>query len=572
MQEDHKMIKELARNEGSYNPEKMLKDVVLALDQSAILAITDRNGKIFYVNRLFTTISQYSVEELIGSTHSIVNSGHHPPEFFSEMWATIGRGKTWHGEICNRAKDGSYYWVDTTIVPFLNKQGKPYQYISIRYDITNRKESERMIRDLAYNDQLTSLPNRLSFRGKLHGEVEKAFVKSENLALVYLNIDRLRFVNDTLGHEAGDFILSVVARRLKEFFKDINLIGRLSGDEFALILKNVRDGLHTKEIIEDILRDLEEPIEVMGQSYTLSFSMGIALFPEHAKQPSELAMKAEKAIAEVKARGGGGYEMYRHGSATKTLERILLENELKKSIQQGHFTLDYQPKINLTTGKLTGVEALVRWNHPDLGRIPPNKFIPVAEETKSIVALGEWVLREACRQTRKWLDSGYRQFRMGVNISVVQLEEPTILQTIEEILSETGVPANFIEFELTESVFADRDGLQGMVQKIRDLGITVSIDDFGTGYSTFSYIKELPVDTVKIDMAFVRDIHLNEDSHAIIKAIVTLANTVGLNVVAEGIEYEEQVKILNELGCQEGQGYFYSKPTSPEDCEVFMEK
>ncbi|MCG7336628.1 EAL domain-containing protein [Sporosarcina sp. ACRSM] len=566
------MIEELARNQGVYNPEKMLKDVVFALDQSAIVAITDQKGKIFYVNQLFTTISQYSAEELIGATHSIVNSGQHPPEFFKEMWATIGRGKTWRGEICNRAKDGSRYWVDTTIVPFLNAKGKPYQYISIRYDVTERKESERMIRDLAYNDQLTQLPNRLSFREKLHSEIENAYVHGENLALTYLNIDRLHFVNDTLGYEAGDFILSVVAKRLKEFLKGQHVIARLSGDEFAILLKNIRDEPHVKELIEAIQHYLEEPIKVMGQLHTLSFSIGIALFPEHARNYSELSMKAETALSEAKAHGGGGYEMYRRGSASKTLERILLENELKKSIQQGHFNLEYQPKFNLNTGKLTGVEALVRWNHPDLGMIPPDKFIPMAEETKNIVALGEWVLREACRQAKQWRESGYITPRVAINMSAVQLEEPTILDKMKEILQETDVSPNRIEIELTESAFADRDELQEMVRKMREMGVTVSIDDFGTGYSTFSYIKELPVDTVKIDRAFVNDIHVNEESHAIIKAIVTLANTIGLNVIAEGVEYEEQAKVLNELGCREGQGYYFSKPTSATNCEKFMEK
>lgn len=566
------MIEELVRNQGIYNPEKMLKDVVFALDQSAIIAITDQKGKIFYVNRLFTTISQYSVEELIGTTHSIVNSGHHPPKFFKEMWATIGRGNTWRGEICNQAKDGSRYWVDTTIVPFLNEKGKPYQYISIRYDITERKNSEKMIRDLAYNDQLTHLPNRSSFREKMGEEIQNTNRNGGRLALAFLNIDRLRFVNDTLGHEAGDFILSIVAKRLKEIFKNRHLIGRLSGDDFALLLKNVRDSSHAEEMIREVQCYLEEPIEVMGQLYTLSFSIGIAIYPEHAKKPSELASKAETALSEVRARGGRGYETYRPGSATKTLERILLENEMKKSIQQGDFILDYQPKVNLMTGKLAGVEALVRWNHPDLGMIPPDKFIPLAEETKNIIALGEWVLREACIQAGKWREKGYRQFLIGVNMSAVQLEEPNILETIKGILHETGLPANLLEIELTESAFADREGMQKVIQKIRELGITVSIDDFGTGYSTFSYIKELPVDTMKIDMAFVRDIHLNEDSRAIVGAIVTLADTIGLNVIAEGVEYKEQVEILKELGCREGQGYYYSKPVSPEKCEAFMKK
>lgn len=572
MLEDNKMLDDLIHHDSSHSPEKMLKDIAYALDQSAIIAITDRSGKIVYVNALFTKIAQYSVEELVGANHRIINSGYHTRAFFKDMWGTISLGNNWRGEICNKAKDGSNYWVDTTIVPFLNNEGKPYQYISIRYDITARKESELLVRKLAYNDQLTDLPNRTSFRKVLLEEVEKSKEKNANLAFVYLNIDRLRYVNDSLGHEAGDYVLSVVAKRLKHILQGEHVIGRLSGDEFAMILKHIRNAAHAEQLTRELQQSLEKPIEIMGQQHILSLSFGIALYPEHAKESSELTMKAEKALSIARANGGGGVEMYQHGTASKTLERILLENELRKSVVLGQFHLDYQPKVNLKTGKLAGVEALVRWNHPDLGRIPPDKFIPVAEETKIIVPLGEWVLRQACRQAREWQDSGYEPIRIAVNMSAVQLEEPGIVKNVKTILDETGLSTNLIEIELTESAFADRRDMQEKIRGIRDLGIKVSIDDFGTGYSTFSYLKELPADTVKIDMSFVRDIHTNEDSLAIVKAIVTLADTFGLNVIAEGVENEEQVTILKDLGCREGQGYYFSKPTTPDVCEKFMEK
>lgn len=572
MQKDNKMIDNLIHHNGSHSPEQVLRDIAYALDKSAIVAITDQTGKIVYVNELFTKIAQYSVDELVGANHRIINSGYHPPKFFKDMWRTIGRGNKWRGEICNETKNGTKYWVDTTIIPFLNDKGKPYQYISIRYDITASKEAERMVRDLAYNDQLTNLPNRTSFRNLLFEEVEAAKKNGEKLALVHLNIDRFSYVNDSIGHEAGDYILSVVAKRLKKVLQEKHIIGRLSGDEFAFLLKNIRDAEHAEQLTNVVQQCLEEPIDVMGQTHILSLSLGIALYPVHATSSSELSMKAEKAISIVRAHGGGGYEMYQHGTASKTLERILLENELRKSVHLGQFHLDFQPKINLMTEELVGVEALVRWDHPDIGRIPPNKFIPVAEETKILLSLGEWVLRESCRQAREWQNSGYKPFRISVNMSAVQLEEPTILNTIKDIIDETDIATDWIEIELTESAFADREGMQDKIRKIRSLGITVSIDDFGTGYSTFSYIKELPADTLKIDMSFVRDIHENEDSRAIVKAIIMLAETVGLNIIAEGVEHEEQVTILKELGCCEGQGYYYSKPVSPSECEQFMKK
>ena len=572
MPNDRKMVRELIRHENNGDSRKVLEDIAYALDQSAIVAITDRAGKIIYVNDLFVQISQYSSEELIGMTHKVINSDYHPAHFFKDMWITISSGSIWRGDIRNRAKDGSYYWVDTTIVPFFNDEGKPYQYISIRYDITSRKASERLTHNLIHYDQLTNVPNRTSFRRILREEIGEAKKQEIRLAFVYLNIDRFRYVNDSYGHEAGDYVLLEIAKRLKKILQQDHFIGRLSGDEFAVLLKDIRDAEHAKQITQGVQRCLEEPIEILGQIHTPSVSLGIALFPEHAVNPSELVMKAEKALSSAKEHGGSGYEIYQQGTASKTLERILLENELRKSVLLGHFSLDYQPKVKLATGELTGVEALVRWNHPELGRIPPIKFIPMAEATKLILPLGEWVLREACRQAKEWQDRGYRKFRTAINMSAVQLEEPTILATIQEILDETGVAAELLEIELTESAFADREGMRETVEKIREMGITVSIDDFGTGYSTFSYIKELPADILKIDMSFVRDMHENVDSRAIVKAIVTLADTVGLNVIAEGVEYEEQVDILLQMGCREGQGYHYSKPTTPQDCERFMKK
>lgn len=701
METIHNYIQSMLRKtaeKSEHDVEDMLADIAFALDHSAIVAITDRTGTITYVNELFMRTSKYDADELIGKTHAIVNSGYHPKSFFKEMWSTIGRGEKWHGEICNRAKDGSYYWVDTKIVPFLNEKGIPNRYISLRYDITERKlmeqqirkdaevyrlitensidfisvinlqgdfqyvspahenlfdnahttlnkgsilsliskddhavfekavqkasdtstailvefrvldkkkrvrtmeaslklirqegeyfnnlvvsmhdisvqkESELLIQDLAYNDQLTTLLNRNAFSKKLYTRLEMERKRGTKLSLVYLNIDRLRHVNDSFGQESGDFVLSVVAERLKKALCEEGIIGRISGDEFAFTLMHTHDEKEAIRVIEKIQASLEQPILLGKETYSISTSCGIAMFPQHAKTPSELLMKAEKALHFVKDHGGGSLKMYEPGTATKTLERILLENELRKSVQMGQFTLEYQPKINLGLGELSGVEALVRWNHPDLGRIPPDKFIPLAEETKIILPLGEWILREACKQAHLWKRQGFQPFRIAVNMSTVQLEEPGIVETIQRILYEEEVTPDLIEIELTETSFADRVEMRYTIQEIRKIGISVAIDDFGTGYSTFSYIKELPADTLKIDMSFIRDIDVNENSRAIVKAIVTLADTAGLQVIAEGIETEEQAKMLLELGCKEGQGYFYSKPLPPEECEYMISK
>lgn len=676
--------------------QSLLGDIAHALDQSVIIAVTDRTGTITYVNDLFVKTSQYSETDLIGKTHAIVNSNYHPKSFFKNMWASIGQGNVWQGEIRNRAKDGSYYWVDTRIVPFLTDAGIPNRYISIRYDITdrkkmedrirkdsevyrlitensldyisvidplgnfqymspthghlfeldkiasisiydvihsddhekfakalnlakeqlksihvefkvidkeglpitmeanlqliveegeffnyvvvsmhdisNQKESELLIKDLAYKDQLTSLLNRTAFSEKLFDQLQMNKKNDSPMSLVYLNIDRLRYVNDSYGQETGDYVLAVVAERLRNLLSDEDLIGRISGDEFAFTLLQGTTNTGAEKLTAKIKEALEKPILMAEKTSSISISCGISMFPKHAETPSALITKAEKALHYVKEHGGGGFKMYEPGTATKTLERILLENELRKSVQMGHFTLEYQPKMNLSKGKLTGVEALVRWNHPDLGRIPPDKFIPIAEETKIILPLGEWILREACKQAYIWKQQGYKSFRIAVNMSTVQLEEPTIVETINQILNEEAVTAELIEIELTETSFADRDEMRETIQRIRELGIQVAIDDFGTGYSTFSYIKELPADTLKIDMSFIRDIDVNANSRAIVQAIITLAGTAGLQVIAEGIETEKQAKLLLGLGCEEGQGYFYSKPLPPEECEYMISK
>lgn len=566
--EDKQKIKELM---------KKLSDVKFALDQSSIVVITDNRGRITYTNEQFCAISQYSREELLGQDHRIVNSGHHPREFFKNMWATIGKGNIWRGEVKNRAKDGSYYWVETTIVPFLNEKEKPYQYVSIRNDITSRKEieverekTEQMIYKLAYYDTLTDLPNRRLFLDYLKKGIQDDGEHESQNGVIFLDIDRLKNINELCGHEIGDLILMEIPHRINQCLRESDVLSRFGGDEFTILVKNVSGKSEVERIAEKINESLKKTVILGERSFTISCSMGIAMSPFHGNDSDTLLKRAAIALYSLKERGGNGYLFFDKEMERRSLERIEFENELRKSIKLEEFTIDYQPKIDLITGRTVGLEALMRWHHPEMGVISPAKFIPVAEETGLIIPLGEWILRRACEQNKYWQQKGFSPLRVSVNISVQQLKQPNLVEKIKEILTETEMEPRWLELELTESIFADIDYVAPVLRRIRALGVQISIDDFGTGYSSLSYLKRLRVDIVKIDASFIKDITTDKGSRAIVKAIITFAEAFNLEVIAEGIENQAQLQALLDEGCNQGQGYLYSKPLSVKEIEQYL--
>lgn len=540
------------------------KDIELALNESSIVAITDSKGVITFANDKFCQMSKYSKEELIGSKQNIVNSGYHSREFFKEMWRTIGTGNVWKGEIKNKAKDGSYYWVDTTIVPFLNEKGKPYKYIAIRHDITKRKEYEEMIKKMAFYDPLTLLPNRNALSEWMK---ENNFEVGDTVTVIFMDLDRFKAINDNYGHRTGDLVLKEVAKRLQDCFRKTDLIVRQGGDEYIVFLKNVSDKQDIMTVVNKIKSQFSIPFFVNGKRITTTTSIGISMNRMEKENQDILNFievtirQADTAMYHAK-RNGGNSHCFNTSDQNSEMERFYkLEQHIKYALGREEFHIVYHPLVDLKNDKITGVEALLRWNNPELGAVSPAEFIPLLEEFGYIIQVGKWVLKSVCQQMKAWQDEGIHIDRVSVNVSPVQFRNHNFVQTVKEILKETRLEAQFLEIEITEGTILNIQNPGETLQQLRDLGVSISIDDFGTGYSSLSYLKQLPVNTIKIDKSFIDDLDLNGE--VIVDTIISMGKNLKYKVIAEGIEHEEQVIYLKQQNCHEGQGFYWSKPVEP---------
>ena len=536
-----------------------------ALEKTAnAIMITDKYGKIEWVNDAFVKLTLFQSTDVLGKKPELLNSNTKESKaYIKEMWQTIKSGNAWSGELVNRRKDGNFISVYQTVTPLVDDLGNITHYISVNEDVTEKNENLKRIAFMATHDELTSLPNRTLLDDRLNQAIAHAKRQQIMMAVLFIDIDHFKYINDSLGHQVGDALLKTLASRLHAVLREEDTIARFGGDEFVIVLPDVADINDIKLLANNLLAEIKKPYEIMSHELMVTGSIGISFYPNDASNADDLIQQADSAMYKAKEMGRNNSQFYTAAINEKITRRLALEKALRKAVKLNQFVLYYQPKVDLKTNKITGIEALIRWEHPELGLVPPIEFIPLAEETGIILDIGDWVIVAACTQMKQWEQDYPNLNNMSINVSARQFWQEEFITRIATILSDTKVTASKIEFELTESIVMDDSNLAiTMMKKLKNLGVSLSIDDFGTGYSSLSYLHKFPVDTLKIDRAFVNDLDNEESDSAIIRSIMALADNFSLRVVAEGIEEEYQKEILTTLGCQYGQGYYFSRPVS----------
>lgn len=532
--------------------------------------ITDADQNIVMANTAFTRITGYSEEEVLGQNPNILASGRHDEAFYREMWQDIHQRGFWQGEVWNRRKDGEIYPEWLSVSQVTTDDGVPTYYIGIISDISRLKEDQEEIHRLAYYDPLTNLPNRSLLEERAAFALKIAQRNNDSVALLFLDLDNFKNINDSLGHKAGDRLLQAFADRLRAMVREEDTFARPGGDEFILLLP-ATDASGAAHAAQKLLALLNRPFSIDGYDLSVTSSVGIALYPEDGSLLSELYTNADIAMYRAKQKGRNTYSFFTPELQTHYVRLMQVENALRQALEHNQFELFYQPQQELRTGTIIGFEALLRWHHPELGQVTPAEFIPIAESSGLIVPIGEWVLREATQQLRRWIDAGNAPPKMAINLSAAQFHQPNLPDMILSILDDAALPPEYLELELTESItMEDPERAITMINRLHGAGISLSIDDFGTGYSSLSYLKRFKISKLKIDQSFVRDITSDNDNRVIISTIITLAQSLGLRVIAEGVETQAQREFLHRLGCHDIQGYFFSRPINAPDAEAFL--
>ena len=552
-----------------------LREKVIEVSSNAIIicSASEPDYAIEYVNPAFESITGYTAAEVVGKSLRTLQGANQDHQNIEEISAALRERREGHAVLRNYRKDGTSYWNDLFISPVRDESGAIVNFVVAQYDISAVMRFEAELEFQARHDALTGLANRTLLTERLERAISSARHGNTELWVVFVDLDRFKFINDTLGHEAGDALLKVLAERLKLAVREADTVARMGGDEFVLVLPEGSSGDAGLKVIADIMEAIAMPLMIQSHEFFLTCSIGIAAYPSDGGTAETLTKHADIAMYRAKEMGRNTYQFYTSAMSERTLERLEIEADLRHALERNELSLHYQPQVDLGGAAIVGMEVLLRWNHPRHGMIPPLRFIGLAEEMGLIVPIGAWVLRAACEQTRAWQRAGLGELRVAVNLSPRQFTQKGLTQSIAAILSETGLEPRFLELELTESmVMTDVDHAITILRDLKQLGVHIAIDDFGTGYSSLSYLRRFPIDVLKIDQSFVRDITLGDDGAAIVRTIISLAHSLRLQVIAEGVETPEQLAYLRERGCDQVQGYLFSRPLPAPEFEALIKQ
>lgn len=525
------------------------------------IMITDQSNCIIDVNNAFSVITGYRREEALGENPRLLQSNMQSLEFYNEMWEEIIDQGGWQGEIWNQHKEGHLLPMWLTISTLKDSQGIITHYVSVFSDISEVKKKQEKIEFLAYHDSLTLLPNRQFLQDRLTHILGSAARRNEKLAVLFLDLDHFKRVNDSLGHAAGDTLLKTIAERLNRLLRINDIACRLAGDEFVVVLEGIKDSHSVQIIAQKIIDEIAKPVPIAGHKINVAASIGIAVYPDDATEVDTLLKNADTAMYEAKAKGRNGYQFFCPEMDNNALQRLIIEEELAEALINGELEVYYQPQVDMQNSRIKGAEALIRWNHPKYGIQGPGFFIEIAEASHLILEIGRFVLDSVCRQYKIWQSVACDIQKIAVNLSIRQFSDPNLVENLSAVLKKYNLDGHFLEFEITESLLMQKNNsIRDNIEGIKKLGVELVIDDFGTGYSSLSHLRSLPIDVLKIDSSFVKDIGIDSNDEAIVRSIIVLAKAMNMTVIAEGVEIDSQQDFLHDEGCEIAQGYKYAKP------------
>jgi diguanylate cyclase (GGDEF)-like protein/PAS domain S-box-containing protein len=547
--------------------EAQMEKLSRAIEQTDdIVTITNRKGVIEYVNPSLERVTGFSASEVLGKTPAIFQSGEHDKSFYDELWRTIRNGESFNEVFVNRRKDGSFYYEEKTITPIKDEEGEIIYFVATGKDITDRIKVQERLQYMATHDDLTDLPNRTLLRDRLSQAVTKAERDGSRVALLFLDMDKFKHVNDSLGHIVGDQLLRIVAERIGQCVRKGDTIARLGGDEFTVVMEGIEEIDDVNRIARKIINQLSEEVFVGKYQLRPSTSVGVTIAPDDASSVDELLKNADIAMYRAKARGGNCYQYFTEDMTAHAVEYLEIQNKLSKALANDEFEVYYQPRIQVATGKICGMEALLRWHSDSMGLVMPDKFIPVLEESQQIVDVGIWVLNRACEFNQALIEQGFPAISISVNLSARQFRDQKTLEAIKSLQQRYASLQGFLEVEITETLLVENiEMAAGIMHQLHNLGVSIAVDDFGTGYSSMTYLKRFPIDALKIDRSFVTDTPDDQDDVSIVQAIIALAKSLNMRSIAEGVETNEQRQLLELLECDEVQGFLVSHPISADD-------